>query len=123
LLLNALGRNQTATLNGKILYSKASPDISRTEIMIDAAVLLEKNNLLQLTADPFVEWRDREGLFQFHPASLRLLTPAEGYKRKVFNGLAQVIVQSTGDTGVIRLRARGEGLQDAILEIPTGKNR
>jgi beta-galactosidase len=122
LLLNALGRNQTATLNGKILYSNASPDISRAEIMIDAASLLDKNNLLQIMAEPFVEWRDREGLFQFHPASLRLLMPAGDYKRKVFNGLAQVIVQSTGDAGVIRLRARGEGLQEAILEIPTAKN-
>ena len=122
LLLNALGRNQTATLNGKILYNNSSPDVSRTEIMIDAASLLDKNNLLQITAEPFVEWRDREGLFQFHPASLRLLMPAGDYKRKVFNGLAQVIVQSTGDAGVIRLRARGEGLHEALLEIPTAKN-
>jgi beta-galactosidase len=117
LLINALGKNQTATLNGKILYSKVPPDQSRTEVVIDSESLLEKNNILKLHAEPFSEWRDREGLFQFHPASLRLVIPAAPYERKVFNGLAQVIVQSTGEAGIIRLGARSDGLKESILEI------
>ncbi|MBN2512603.1 MAG: DUF4982 domain-containing protein [Sedimentisphaerales bacterium] len=40
------------------------------------------------------------------------------WKRKTFNGLAQVIIQSAGQTGDISLTATGEGLKPAVLKIP-----
>jgi len=39
------------------------------------------------------------------------------WKRSVFNGLAQVIVQSTGDAGEIKLTARADGLTPTTLSI------
>jgi beta-galactosidase len=41
----------------------------------------------------------------------------EAWKRSVFNGLAQVVVQSDKDAGEIRLTAHGEGLTDATAVI------
>ena len=41
-------------------------------------------------------------------------------RRKAFNGLCLVILQSTGKRGVIRLAARARGLQPACLAIKTG---
>lgn len=40
------------------------------------------------------------------------------WKRKTFNGLAQVIIQSTGQPGDITVTATGEGLKPAVLKIP-----
>ncbi|HSW58878.1 MAG TPA: alpha-L-fucosidase, partial [Dehalococcoidales bacterium] len=40
------------------------------------------------------------------------------WKRKTFNGLAQVIIQSTGQTGDITVTGAGEGLKPAVLKIP-----
>ncbi|MFO1478383.1 MAG: beta-galactosidase, partial [Verrucomicrobiota bacterium] len=42
-------------------------------------------------------------------------------ERSVFNGLAQVIVQSTGKTGNIALTATAEGLKPATASLRTDK--
>jgi beta-galactosidase len=39
------------------------------------------------------------------------------WKRSVFNGLAQIIVQSTRDAGTLRLTARSAGLQPVTATI------
>ena len=117
LLLNALGKMQTATLNGKPLYKDKGPEQARTEILLAPLSLKERDNVLRLDAAPFDEWRDREGLFQFHPATLKVVQAAAPYKRKVFNGLAQVIVQSTGGQGEITLKATAEGLAPAEASV------
>ena len=44
--------------------------------------------------------------------------PAQ-WKRSVFNGLAQILVQSTREAGEVKLTARAEGLQTAILALRT----
>jgi beta-galactosidase len=45
--------------------------------------------------------------------SLHAFTPAPPARRSLFNGLAQVIVQSTRKPGEIRLMAKSEGLAPA----------
>jgi beta-galactosidase len=48
--------------------------------------------------------------FQEEPAPV-------AWRRSAFNGLAQIIVQSTRDAGAIRLTARADGLQPATITI------
>jgi beta-galactosidase len=48
---------------------------------------------------------------------LRRTTPAAPWQRSVFNGHAQVILQSTGTAGRATLRASGEGLDAATVTI------
>jgi beta-galactosidase len=43
--------------------------------------------------------------------------PAPQWKRSVFNGLAQVIVQSKREAGEIRLTATSPGLSPAVVNI------
>ena len=43
--------------------------------------------------------------------------PEKGNKRSLFNGLAQVIIQSTGEAGEIRLSAKTEGLEPHTVVI------
>ena len=42
---------------------------------------------------------------------------APAWQRSVFNGLAQIIVQSTQDPGDIRLTARADGLSPATVSV------
>ena len=49
--------------------------------------------------------------------TLRATTPAAPWQRRVFNGQAQVILQSTGASGPATLRARGEGLPTTTFTI------
>lgn len=117
LLVNALGPKQSATLNGEALYRDATPADARAELKIDAKKLQAKGNTLRLESPVFPEWRDREGLFQFHPATLRIETAPASWQRSAFNGLAQVIVQSTGTPGEITLEASSEGLAAGSVAI------
>jgi beta-galactosidase len=43
--------------------------------------------------------------------------PAPHWRRSVFNGLAQVIVQSSREPGALRLTARSAGLEPATVEL------
>ncbi|MEO7047320.1 MAG: hypothetical protein ABI091_18605, partial [Ferruginibacter sp.] len=47
----------------------------------------------------------------------QIVTPAAQWKRKLFNGLAQVIIQSTGEPGTIIIRADGGKLKTGILQL------
>jgi beta-galactosidase len=38
--------------------------------------------------------------------------------RKVFNGMALAIIQSTGKIGIVRIKAESGGLTNGIIEIP-----
>jgi beta-galactosidase len=54
--------------------------------------------------------------------TLTHVVPAEGWKRSVFNGLAQVIVQAGTEPGEIRLTAHAQGLTGNTVAIE-GKGR
>lgn len=105
LLLNALGPNQTVTLNGKALYEKAAPTVARASLALRLSDLRETGNELVITSEKYASWGDRETLKNFHPASLRYGVPAPAWKRTTFNGLAQVILESDGTPGTLELTA------------------
>ncbi len=117
LLLNALGTEQTVSLNGKILLEGVTPEEARTELILNTSDLLETGNTIKITATPYKDWGTREGLFQFHPASLKVIHPAPQFQRKLFNGLAQIIVQSGKEAGSMKLIAESAGVQTASIEI------
>ncbi|MFZ6013483.1 MAG: hypothetical protein ACOYXT_24290, partial [Bacteroidota bacterium] len=50
------------------------------------------------------------------PGLVQIRVNADPYKRKLFNGLAQIIVQADGKGEVI-LEATSQGLKSAILKI------
>jgi beta-galactosidase len=56
---------------------------------------------------------------QSSPAVVRVREPSRDWKRSLFNGLAQVIVQSTTQSGEIMLTAEAPGLKKAVVSIST----
>ena len=110
LLLTALGSSQSVYLNGQALYSAADPARARAAIRLDPAKLRASDNHLRIEAKPFEHREQRESLPQLTPATLAITTPAGQWQRRAFNGLAQVIVQSTGQPGAITLKGIATGL-------------
>lgn len=51
------------------------------------------------------------------PAAIQVIVPAPQWKRSVFNGLAQVIVQSTREAGDIKLHATSLRLASTDIRI------
>jgi len=116
LLLNPIGSRQTVTLNGKALYKKADMAAARTEVVLDVAKLKATGNVLEITATPFENYNDRSNVSKYEPATLAIETPAAAYQRKLFNGLAQVLVQ-VDEAGEVVLNAEGEGVESASLKL------
>ena len=115
ILLGAFSSGAKVTLNNRELPSDSAKKVSDTEFRLDPSKLLKSGNLLRLEAKPNLSPVDSETLGRFRPAFLRLVMPAAPWSRSVFNGLAQVIVQSTGEPGEVVLEAAGEGLRGAKL--------
>ncbi|MDP0498845.1 MAG: beta-galactosidase GalA [Verrucomicrobiota bacterium JB022] len=117
LLLSALGQEQRVTLNGKVLFDHADPKTATAALPLNSLELKPTGNVLQIAAQPFGDWRSRELLAQTKPAQWKIIEPAPPAQRRVFNGLAQVIVQGTGEPGVVELRAVADGLTPATVRI------
>lgn len=118
LLLNALGPRQTVTLNGEVWRGGVEPAAWRAPVDLAGVALRPTGNVLRVVApERHPEWRDREGLRQVHPAVVRIVRPAPPWARTTFHGLAQVIVQATGEPGRIVLEATSPGLGSAVVEL------
>jgi beta-galactosidase len=121
LLLRRLGESQSAYLNGQALAPDTRRDAGGLAFEIAPSLLRPGRNVVAIVATPGpgIRREEEERLHSAGPAVLRMLTPAGQWKRSVFNGLAQVIVQSTGQAGQITLTANSPGLSPAVLKLET----
>jgi beta-galactosidase len=118
LILRSLGEQQSIYVNGKSLGQELHWDRVGYELELDRTVLHPGRNVLAIVASPLqigrgqsFQWKD------FGPGAIRVEVPAAQWKRSVFSGLAQVIVQSTKQPGEITLTATSPGLASANLKI------
>jgi beta-galactosidase len=116
-MLSALGKTQTAVLNGKSLYKNVGPEKAGIELPLNDKTLKATGNTIRIEAVPYDDWDMREGAAKLSPLSVRIFTPAAVWQRKAFNGLAQVIVQSTGEPGQIILEAYSDDLESGKVGV------
>lgn len=119
LLLGDIAPGQQVSLNGRAVTLRREAGMAAIDL--DPALLTDSNTLDITFATPPGGLRK---LFDGAQAgrrwlTLRSTTPAAPWQRSVFNGHAQVILQSTGAAGHATLRATGEGLEAATLAIET----
>jgi beta-galactosidase len=90
------------------------------EVLLAADILRSGKNVLAIVATPQRDG-NRAGQSQSSPGLIRMAVPPPAWQRSLFNGLAQVIVQSTGEPGEIKLIAKSAGLTDGTLQITSQK--
>ena len=113
LYLPSFGSRTTVWLNGRLLARDLDTSGTGPGLKLDPAQLVAGMNRVQLIVIPFADGRSHipENLTRL--GALRVTTPAAAAQRSLFNGLAQVIVQSDREAGPIRLRAQADGLAPA----------
>ncbi|WBS05306.1 DUF4982 domain-containing protein [Pseudoduganella sp. SL102] len=88
-------------------------------VLLDPALLRDRNSVayvLPTPPDGVAGMFDRSaGTSRW--GSVRVTTPAAPWRRSLFNGWAQVIVQSTGEPGTGTLTATAPGLPPATLQL------
>jgi beta-galactosidase len=118
LVLRSVGETQSIYLNGHALGLNLPRDPVGYAYTLDRSLLQPGRNVVTIFATRFTNKADQ--LFRWDgpgPAAVQVVTPAPQWKRSAFNGLAQVIVQSTPRAGAIGLTAASPGLAPAEIEI------
>jgi beta-galactosidase len=118
LLLHDPGESEWIYLNGKLVAENVSHSPTGHEFRLAPGLLRTVTNVLAIIATPR-EGRNRGdgGQNNGSPAVVKIVTPPGEWKRSVFNGLAQVIVQSSRDPGEIKLTAHAEHLSPATVTL------
>jgi beta-galactosidase len=120
LLFHDVGEEQSVYVNGQILAQKVRRAGKGHEFNLDSGLLRPGTNVIVIVATPVVNGRgNRGGSDENSPGEIRLITSAGDWKRSVFNGLAQVIVQSAAQAGELTLTATSPGLAPAVVKIQT----
>jgi beta-galactosidase len=113
LTLRSLGQEQSVYLNGQPVAENVSRENATREINLAADALRPGKNVIAIVATPQPGGRGNAG----SPGQIRVTTVPGDWKRSLFSGLAQVIVQSTGQPGEITLTAKSQGVTDGVLKL------
>jgi beta-galactosidase len=118
LFLPSLGAKTTLWLNGRELARDVDTSTTGPALRLDPMQLVAGANRVQLLVTPFADKRNHIPELT-RLGSVRVTTPAPQAQRSLFNGFAQVIVQSTRQPGAIRLTAKADGLTPAESTVTT----
>jgi beta-galactosidase len=117
---NSIGREQSIYINGKEIGANLAQDQRGNEFRLSASQLRSGQNTLAIAATPILKKQPWD-VINMDPGLVQILRPAEQWKRKLFNGLSQVILQATGEEGDIILTATSPGLKAQTIIIKSSK--
>jgi beta-galactosidase len=112
----SLGEVQDVYVNGHLIANNIKRDDPVQRYQLDPAILREGRNIYAVVGTPLVRRYQYDNL-NTDPGSLQVIVPPGTWKRRLFNGLAQVIVQSGQQVGEITLTATARGLSRGVLKI------
>ncbi|HNZ72862.1 MAG TPA: beta-galactosidase, partial [Prolixibacteraceae bacterium] len=107
---------QHVYLNGKRIGEEMFQKTGRYTLEPEMAMLKVGQNELTFVATPYYleqTWSEPNT----DPGIIQLIMPAPAWKRSLFSGKAQVIVQSGKGGGEIKLTAKSEGLIPTQLSL------
>jgi beta-galactosidase len=138
LMLRSVGETQSIYVNGHALGKDLKRDRNGFEFALDSASLRPGRNVVAILAARFSEDDKKQQNFKWDgeregtggPGVVQVVIPAETWRRSVFNGLAEVIVQSSVSTapaspgaGKIVVTATSPGLTPGTVEIESQASR
>ncbi|WP_010663911.1 beta-galactosidase GalA [Marinilabilia salmonicolor] len=121
-MFRSIGDNPSLYVNGQLIEK----DIAEYEKVfhLKKDYLKAGINRVVVVATPYVK-ENPWSVVNTEPGKLQVVIPAEPWQRKTFNGLAQVIIQSTGGAGEIKLTGNSDGLKtgELIIEVVEAEGR
>ncbi|MEO6128558.1 MAG: beta-galactosidase GalA [Ferruginibacter sp.] len=113
---NSIGLEQTIYINGKAIATNLPQSANGNVFELTASQLRQGQNSIAIAATPLLKKQPWD-VMNMNPGLFQIITPAATWRRKLFNGLAQVIVQSTGGEGSIIVTATCNGLKTGVLKL------
>jgi len=118
LFTKSIVEGQTIYINGHLIAANIKRNAANQAYRIDHSIIKPGKNVYAVVGKRFrktYQWDEPNT----DPGVVQIINPAVQWKRKVFNGLAQVIVQSSKQAGEIILTAVSPGLKPATVKILT----
>lgn len=109
LYARSLGEVQAIYINGQLITSGLKRNKGSHEFKLNKQTIHKGKNEYVIVGMPLLKQNEWDEL-NTYPGSLKVVFPADTWKRKTFNGLAQIIIQSNTTPGVITLKAKANGL-------------
>lgn len=116
LLPKSLAEEQAIYVNGHCIAQNIKRDAPGQKYTLDHSVLLPGKNIYAVVGTQLAKRSQWEEL-NTNPGIIQVIAPMPIWKRSVFNGLAQVIVQSAQQSGEITLKASSPGLSSNVLRL------
>ncbi|MEO6150482.1 MAG: glycoside hydrolase family 2 TIM barrel-domain containing protein, partial [Mucilaginibacter sp.] len=117
----SIGKLQSIYVNGKELGKDLVQSKKGYEFILDAGDVKMGKNTVAVIATPLLKNQSWD-VINTDAGAFQILTPAAQWKRKLFNGLAQVIVQPTGQPGEVTLTAASAGLKSSSIKVNFNSN-
>lgn len=111
-----IGREQSIYINGKEIARTQKEHETTAGYRLQAGMLRPGKNVIAIVATPIPKKYEWDNV-NTDPGLIQLVIPAGTWKRKLFNGLAQVIIQTTQEPGDIVLTATSPDLRPASLRL------
>ncbi|PBI94407.1 Beta-galactosidase [Flavobacterium sp. ACN2] len=84
--------------------------------VLNSAILKEGKNTIHIAATPLQKVKDWD-VMNTDPGIIQVITPAEPWKRKLFNGYAQIIIQKDENVKEAVLSASAQGLKNSVIVV------
>jgi beta-galactosidase len=116
LLAKSLCQVQAIYVNGQLIAENIKRDDPGQNYILDHKILQSGKNIYVVVGTPLVKTNQWEYL-NTDPGLIQVITPADHWKRRLFSGFAQIIIQSQQVPGDITLVASSPGLIPAEIKI------
>lgn len=120
LFSKSLAIDQSLYVNGQLIAQNIERDSKEQVFKLPNTILKEGVNSYVVIGKALfkrTQWED----LNTNPGIIQVINPELTWKRSTFNGLAQVIIQSTKESGEIILTATSIGLKKSELTIKTNE--
>ena len=108
-----IGAEVVVFVNG----SKVEPSKEDSQkYILNASILKVGKNTIHIAATPLQKVKDWD-VMNTDPGIIQVITPAESWKRKLFNGYAQIIIQKAENAKEVVLSASAKGLNNGVIVV------
>ena len=108
-----IGKENVVFVNG---YKVEPSNQDAQKYILNKAILKEGKNTIYIATIPLQKIKDWD-VMNTDPGIIQVITPAEQWKRKLFNGYAQIIIQKEEGVKEVSLTASAKGLKSVSLKL------
>lgn len=112
-----IGAESVVFVNGNKVLPSAD-DLQK--YVLDTNALKDGKNVIYIVTKPLQKIKDWD-VMNTDPGIIQVITPSEPWKRKLFNGYAQIIIQKDESGNDVILSASANGLKSAVLNFNSNK--